>query len=141
MVLVVVQPVDHRRVFGYFHEDGFVVSKSFVSEHVNHVFYLVIMIDFRDPGRKDLMVEEAKFLLEWRPCIDHSPDPTGMTTSTHGPRFPPVREISKEFIVIDRYLQLRMQQFFHRCLIACRDSLFEFVSTCAEPSPSHQVCH
>ena len=37
VVLVIVQPVDHRRVLGNRHQDILVVAHALLAEHVNHV--------------------------------------------------------------------------------------------------------
>ena len=89
MVLVIVQPVDHRRTLRHRHEEVLVFTQAHLTERLDHVFYLIVVIDFGDTGREKLMVEKAKFLLKRGFCIDHSPDPWSVAQPAHRSRFPP----------------------------------------------------
>ena len=63
VVIAVVQPVNHRRVFRQLHQQLPVVAHPPLPEQINLLEYLVVMVDFRVAGGKDLVPKENHFLL------------------------------------------------------------------------------
>ena len=78
MVFIIVQPINHGRTLRYRHENFFVVAKTFLTKHVNHVLNLIIMINFCDTRGKNIMVKKTHFFLQRELGIDHCPHPLGL---------------------------------------------------------------
>ncbi len=128
MVLVIVQPVDHRGTLRHRHEEVLVFTKTHLTERLDHVFDLIVVIDFGDAGREKLMVEKAEFLLERGFCIDHSPDPRGVTQPAHRSRFPPQWVVTQELVDIHGILSPGVQKLVDGSFIAEFDPALKLFS-------------
>ena len=109
MVLIIVQPVDHRGVLGYCHKDVLVVAHALLAEHVNHVKDFVPVVNLRDTCGEDSVPEDCHLLLQRSVRVNHVVEPSGVSRALNGARLPGPGMVAKQFKPVHRLLPLRME--------------------------------
>jgi hypothetical protein len=141
MVLIVVQPENHGRIFRQVDQKLSVVAHALVAEQFDLLQELVIVIDFRITGREHMMPEQRHLLFQRALGVDQVEHPVdvphgGLATGQQSGRL-----VAHQRVSVNRGLRLGMQQLFHCRFIPFRHTCFELVAARSEACPPHQVSH
>ena len=64
MILVVVEPEDHRGIFRHGHQQVTVVTHALLAEQLDLLEQLIVIVDFRVSGRENMVPEQRHFLFQ-----------------------------------------------------------------------------
>ena len=114
VVLAVVQPVNHSRVFGHFHQQFAEVAHALLAELDDHVHDVVVVVNLGDAGGEDAVPEESHLLFQGALRVNHVVEPFGGAHAgqSAGPPGPGV--IPHHFVAVQRGLVIGVEQFFQR---------------------------
>ena len=159
VVLVVVEPEQHRRVHRQFQQDRAEVGHANTPEHLK---LAAVRPRMRRLGRRageDLVPEEAHLLLQRPLGIDHVEDPLPRRRCPRRPNAAIVPQQNVLVVVGERLLRqrpvkvrvddvripprkpLRVDEIVHDGLVALGHQRFQLVPRRAHPGPPHQMCH
>ena len=115
VVLVVIQPEDHRRVLGKLQQDRPHVGHAHIAEHLYLVHRRHHMLVLRDAGGENMVPEQRHLLLQRPLRIQHSVQPdageNGIALAA---------EVSLEDVLVDFRQALRIHKVLHHGLISLR---------------------
>ena len=140
VVLVVVQPVDHGRVFSYRHQKISIVAQSVFPEHVNLGVHDVVVVYFRLPGCENLVPQEDHFLFQRALGGNHGVQPVGAAHSRQSYRPGKLRVQPQKFVPVIRLFS-GVHEVFDRGLISPRGPGFQFFPARAKTGAAHQMRH
>ena len=141
MVLLVVEPEDHRRISCDFEQQLAVVAHAVFAEQLDLFQQLVVVVDLGIAGREDMVPEQRHLLFERPLGIDQIVHPVDVAHRRLAAGQKRRRLVAQQGVGIDRRLGLGMQQFFDRRLVPLGRPCFELVATGAETRSPHQVSH
>ena len=78
MVVLVVEPEDHRRVLGELDQQGMEAAQPVAPKHVDLLEDLLGLVELRVAGGEHAVPEEAQLLLQGPGGVDHSMDVVGL---------------------------------------------------------------
>ena len=138
VVLVLVQPVEHRRVVGQVDQQVPVVAHPVIAEDLHLLQHLVRVLDLRVAGGEHVVPEEGHLLLERPLRGHHAPEPVELPgRQAQAALCPGV--VAVEQIQVRVGLPLRVQQHLHQVLVAMLRQRLHLGRRRAEPGPAHQV--
>jgi hypothetical protein len=141
VVLVVVEPEDHRGVLRHLQQQVAIVAHAVVAEEVDLLQDLVVVVDLGVAGREHVVPEQRHLLFQRalrRHQVIHVVD---VAHRRHAAGQQRRRLVPQQGVVIDRRLLLRSQQFLDRRVVAFGRARFEFVAAGAKSGSPHQVGH
>src|SRR3989442_263451 len=141
VVLVVVQPEDHRGVSGDRDEQVAVVTHATLTEQADLLQQLIVVVHLRVAGGEHVVPEERHFLFQ-RALRVHQ-----VIHEIHVPhRVLPARQqrrrlIAEQRVDIDCRLGLGVEQLLDSRFVPLGHARFELVAARAEARTAHQVSH
>ena len=141
MVLLVVEPEDHRRVSGHLEQQVAVTAKAALPEDIDLLQQLVVIVDLGIAGGEHMVPEQGGLLFEGPLGVDQVVHPIEVAHRRLSAGQQRRRLIAQQRIGIDRWLRLGVEQFLHRRLVALGRARLDFVAVCAKAGPPHQVRH
>ena len=140
MVLLVVEPVEHRGILGQTDEEVAVVPQAVLAEHGDLFLDLVGALDLVVARGEDLVPEEADLLLEGALGVDHAIEPVdrGVVDLRRalGVGVVPVQQV-----LIDLGLLVGVEEPLDGRVVPVVGPALDFVAACAEPGAPQEVCH
>ena len=140
VVLVVVQPDDHRRIPRQLDEDVPEVAQPVAPEGVDLVEQRARLVQLRIPGGEEAVPEERNLLLQRTPRADHPVEPV-CGRPVQVPHLALVRVVAPDDVVRHILRVARMEELFDRRLVPLGRVLLQLVPGGAEPCPAQQVSH
>ena len=142
MVLVVVQPVNHRRVGGEFHEQFLVVAHAPFAEHLNLGQHLVAVVQLGVAGGEHMVPEQSHLFFQGLVGADHVVEPVSLAHYRIAAGEQTAGVIAKqEFCLAAVPVRGGIYQFFHNRVVALGDKRFQLFPVGAESGTPHQVSH
>ncbi len=141
MVLVVVEPEQHRRVLRDRHQQVAVVAHAALAEQLDLLEQLIVVVDLRVAGGEHAVPEQRHLFFERALGVHqvvHVVDVAhwGLPAGEQRRRLMPQQRVG-----IHRWLRVGVQQFLDRRVVSLRHARLEFVATCSEARASHQMGH
>ena len=141
VVLVVVQPVDHRRALGQLHQQLPVVSHALLAKHGHHVGYLVVVVHLGDPRGEHLVPEEGHLLFQGPLGVHHVVEPFGGAHALDGTGLPGPGVVPEEVVPVHGGLAGGFEELFHGGVVAPGHPGFQLLPGRSEARPAHEMGH
>ena len=141
VVLVVVQPEDHRRVLRDLQQQVAIVAHAVAAEQLDLLQQLVVVVDLRVAGGEHAVPEQRHLLFQRALRVHqivHVVDVAHRRLAAGQQRR---RLMTQQRVGIDRRLRLRVQQFLDGRVVALGHARLEFVAAGSEARTPHQMGH
>ena len=138
-VFAVVQPVNHRRVFGQLQQQLLVVAHALVPEQHDHVVDFVVVVHLGHARGEHLVPEQGHFFGQGLTGVQHGPHPFGGSHALDRPRTPGPRMVAHHFRPVLLCGGPGIKQLVDRGLVSIGSPGFQFFPGSAKPGPPHQV--
>ena len=126
VVLVVVEPQQHRRVLGKLDEDGVEPAQSVLSEHVDLVQEAPSLVELRVPRGEEAVEEQSDSLFQWVLGSNHAIEPVARRR-VHLAKLRVVDVIPPDGVLRQVVGIAGVQKFLDGLLVAHRRSSFQLV--------------
>ena len=140
MVLLVVQPVDHRGVPGQLDQQVPEAPHAVGAKQLHLDGHVEGTADLVGPGREHVMPEEGHLLLKRPPGVAEAVHPVQgrllVEVAELGPWVVPVEEG-----LVQRGLRLRVEELIDSLLVSLLGQRFDLLAVGAEPRPAHEMRH
>ena len=140
VVPVVVQPVDHGRVLGQFHQQVVELAQAMLPEHLDLLGNLRGIVHLGVAGGEQLVPEEGHLLFQRPLGVHHPVHPFRLIGGRTQRPFQRGEEAVKQFVV-NRRLVFGVEQLFNGGFVSLGGARLQFCVGSAETCPPHQVGH